>query len=158
KLRLRAQGKSGADTSTKLIAIENYAISPVIFKTARRRIKMTPSAKTSVSLSLENLVEYTDWERGSWLAFFGKHGSQVLEISAGPNGDGRFHTIGDLVKHIFSAEKRYVERLLSQPLTDASTIPSADIDALFAFAQKSRTEFKQLLETFPAQDWDTPHE
>lgn len=119
---------------------------------------MTPAAQASVSLSLEHLLEYTEWERGLWLAFFRKHGSQVLEMSAGPNGDGRFQTIGDLVKHIFSAEKRYVERLLSQPLTDASAIPSGDLDALFEFSRKSRKEFENLLASFPPRDWDSPRE
>ena len=119
---------------------------------------MTPAAQTSLRLSLASLLEYTDWERGLWQDFFRKHDSQVLEISAGPNGDGRFQTIGDLVKHVFSAEKRYVERLLSQPLTDASSIPSGDIGVLFQFGQKSRAEFKELLETFPPQDWDSPRE
>ncbi len=119
---------------------------------------MTPAAQTSVSLNLENLLEYTGWERASWLGFFRKHGSQLLEITAGPNGDGRFQSIGDLVKHIFSAEKRYVERLLGQSLTDASSIPSGDLDALFEFSRKSRKEFEDLLAAFPAQDWDSPRE
>jgi len=90
-----------------------------------------------IGLSLDDLMEYTDWERGKWHEWLRRHGDQVLAISAGPHGDGRFQSVGDLVKHIFSAEKRYVERLLNRPLTDPASIPSGTIEALFQFSQKA---------------------
>jgi uncharacterized damage-inducible protein DinB len=62
-------------------------------------------------LSLSSLMEYTDWERHKWHEWMRKHGAEVLKTSAGPNGDGRFTIVGDLVKHMFSAEKRYIDRL-----------------------------------------------
>jgi len=65
-----------------------------------------------MDLSLNHLLDYTEWQRKKWHDSLRKHGEQVLRISAGPNGDGRFEVIGDLIRHIFSAEKRYVERLL----------------------------------------------
>ena len=76
-----------------------------------------------LTLALDDLLEYTDWERGKWRERLLRQGDQVLEISAGAHGDGRFKSVGDLVKHIFSAEKRYVERLYGRPLTDPATIP-----------------------------------
>src|SRR2546426_136865 len=90
-------------------------------------------------LSLNDLLNYTEWERQRWRAWFGKHGNPPLRISAGPHGDGRFESIGHLVRHIFSAEKRYVERLSDRPLTDPAAIPVDDIDALFQFGQQSRS-------------------
>ena len=111
-----------------------------------------------VTLSLNDLVEYTDWERQKWHSFLQQHGNESLDISSGPHGDGRFARIGDVIKHIFTAEKRYVERLWSQPLTDAATVPSDDIELLFQFSQQGRKEFKHLLEPFPAQEWDTQRE
>ena len=51
-------------------------------------------------LRIEELIEYTDWERGKWREFFQTHGDQVLKIGAGANGDGRFQSVGDLVAHI----------------------------------------------------------
>ena len=71
-----------------------------------------------VHLSLSDLLDYTDWERQKWHAWFLQHGADVLKISAGPHGDGRFGAVGELVRHIFSAEKRYVERLSDRSLTD----------------------------------------
>lgn len=82
-------------------------------------------------VSLAVLLDYTDWERNKWRSWFGRHGADPLKIGVGPHGDGRFTTVGDLVRHIFSAEKRYVERLSGRPLTDPAALPAGDPDALF---------------------------
>jgi uncharacterized damage-inducible protein DinB len=110
------------------------------------------------SVSLTDLLEYTDWERQKWCDWLRHHGAQVLEISAGPHGDGRFQNVREVVRHIFSAEKRYVDRLSGRPLTDTASIPTDNIETLFQFGQQSRNELKELVETFPAQDWDAPKE
>ena len=112
----------------------------------------------SVDLSLNDLMEYTDWERRKWHVWLLQHGEQVLEIGAGPHGDGRFESVGELVRHIFSAEKRYVERLTGRPLTDTASIPKDNIESLFQFSQQSRKELKELVETFPTMEWDAPRE
>ena len=54
------------------------------------------------------LIGYTDWERQKWHDWL-EHQSEALKTSMGPHGDDQ--TVGDVVKHIFSAEKRYIERL-----------------------------------------------
>jgi hypothetical protein len=79
-----------------------------------------------LAVDLTDLISYTSWQRGKWHALLRQH-EDVLRSSAGPNGDGRFTTIGDLVKHIFFAEKRYVDRLSNRPLTDPASIPSDDV-------------------------------
>jgi uncharacterized damage-inducible protein DinB len=112
----------------------------------------------SVNLSLNDLMEYTDWERQKWYDWLQQHGDQVLKIDAGPHGDGRFQSVGQLVRHIFSAEKRYVERLSGRSLTDPASIPTDNIEGLFQFSRQSRKELRQLVETFPAQQWDAPQE
>ena len=96
------------------------------------------------SLSLSELIEYTDWERGKWHDWIRQRGDDVLATSAGPHGDGRFQTIGDLVRHIFSAEKRYIDRLSNRPLTDAGSIPNGSVEALFQFAGQSRTDLEEF--------------
>ena len=111
-----------------------------------------------LTLSLNDLLDYTDWERQQWYAWLRKHGEQGLEISVGPHGDGRLDRVGDVIRHIFSAEKRYVERLWGEVLTDTASVPNNDIEALVRFGQQSRKELRQLLETFPAQEWDVPRE
>jgi len=110
-----------------------------------------------IHLSLNDLIDYTDWERRLRYDWLRQHGNEVLKISAGPHGDGRFESAGDLVRHIFSAEKRYVERLSGRPLTDTASIPNDDIEALFQFGRQSRNELKAFVETY-SDDRDAPKE
>ena len=107
-------------------------------------------------LTITDLMQYTEWERGKWFDWLRQHGDQVLDISAGPHGDGRFQSAGELVRHIFSAEKRYVERLSGRPLTDTASLPKDNIEALFQFGQQSRNDLRELVGTFPAAEWDAP--
>jgi uncharacterized damage-inducible protein DinB len=99
------------------------------------------------------LMAYTDWERQKWHEWLGRHG-EGLKTSVGPHGDNRFQTVGDVVKHIFSAETRYVERLSEKPLTDTASLPSDDLEALFEFGQKSREALAEFIGTFPIEQWN----
>lgn len=102
---------------------------------------------------MTDLMEYTDWERQMWHDWLLQH-AEALQISAGPHGDGRFATVGELIRHIFSAEKRYVERLAHQQLSDTSSIPTDKIDALLEFGRQSRKGLRELAERLPKENWD----
>ena len=110
-----------------------------------------------VNLSLTDLMVYTDWERQKRYEWMRNQSDQILKLSAGPNGD-RFETVGDLIKHIFSAEKRYVERLSARPMTDTTSLPNDNIEALFEFGRESRKSLREFIDTFPADKWDVPQE
>ncbi len=110
-----------------------------------------------LAINLTDLIVYTDWQRGKWHAFLRQH-KDALQSSAGPNGDGRFTTIGDLIKHIFSAEKRYVDRLSNRPLTDPASIPNDDVEGLFGFGRQSRHDLMEFLDSFPVTEWDIAQE
>jgi uncharacterized damage-inducible protein DinB len=107
-----------------------------------------------VSLSLEDLMEYTEWEREKWREFLGGQGDQALKISAGANGDGRLQTVGDVIRHIFSAEARYIDRLSERELTDTSAVPNDSVNGLFEFGARSRARLREFVDTFPAERWD----
>ena len=110
-------------------------------------------------LNYDHLLEYTDWQRESWHAWFTRQGAGALAVSIGPHGDGRMNTVGEIVRHIFSAEKRYIERLNDQPLTEASALPAADdIDALFAFGRDSRAALRSFIAALPADQLDVSRE
>jgi len=57
--------------------------------------------------------------------------------------------VGDLVRHIFSAEKRYVDRLSGRPLTDPTAIPTGNVEALFHFGQQSRIDLCEYIANPP---------
>ena len=109
-------------------------------------------------LNYDHLLEYTDWQREGWNEWFARHGKRALAISAGPHGDGRFTTVGEVVRHIFSAETRYIERMKDQPLSDTSLIPSDDVDALFAFGRHSRAALLDFVATLSPRDLDVARE
>ncbi len=111
----------------------------------------------SVSLDLTVLLDYTDWERGTWRSWFGQH-PHALTISTGLHGDGRFEALGHVVRHVFSAEQRYVERLVGRPLSDTSTIAVDRVDTLFEFGRQSRAAFREFIAVFPPTDWDAPRD
>jgi len=112
----------------------------------------------AMTVGMADLMEYTDWERQKWKAWLTTRGDSVLGLNAGPHGDGRFDHVGDLIKHIFSAEKRYVDRLSDRPLTDPATIPADRIEALFGFGQRSREDLRSFIDALPESEWDVAHE
>ncbi len=110
------------------------------------------------TFEFDHLLAYTDWERAQWHAWFREQGPATLAIDLGPNRDGRVNTIGELVRHIFSAEQRYVQRVRQEPLTDPATLPADDVEALFAFGRQSRGAMRELLASFPTDRWDVPQQ
>jgi uncharacterized damage-inducible protein DinB len=105
----------------------------------------------------DDLMEYTAWQREMWRIWLQAH-PEALTLSAGPNGDGRFTTVGDLVKHVFGAEIRYTQRLKGEPLADLAKVPSDDVEALFKAGNEGRLALKELIANYPQAEWDTPRE
>lgn len=112
----------------------------------------------TTDIRLETLLGYTDWERELWHAWFLKEGTSALAVPLGPHGDGRMQTVGELVRHIFTAELRYVERIRGLPLTEQNAVAADDPAALFAFAARGRAAFRALVAELPAERWDRPQE
>lgn len=106
------------------------------------------------SLTFTDLMDYTDWERRKWHGWLSQHGDQAPKIGAGPHGDGRFSTLGDVIRHIFSAEKRYIDRLSDRPITDPAAIPADNAGTLFAFGAQSRRDLKNRIDILPAPAWN----
>ena len=73
-------------------------------------------------LNVDTLLDYTAWERERWLNLFRSHKDSALSVNLAPHGDARFQVVGHIVRHVFSAEKRYVDRISSRSLTDTSTL------------------------------------
>jgi uncharacterized damage-inducible protein DinB len=110
------------------------------------------------SVSLSELMEFTQWERCQWRERLSAHGDAALGTSVGPHGDGRIATVGELIKHIFIAEKHHVDRLSNRPITDVSRIPGDTVDKLFAFGERTRRDLAVFVAAEPADDWDVPRE
>jgi uncharacterized damage-inducible protein DinB len=111
-----------------------------------------------IVFTIDDLLAYSDWERTQWHGWFREQGTGALAVGLGANNAGRVQNIGELVRHIFSAEMRYVERCLQVALTETSTIPVDDVDALFAFGAESRRALRELLASFPDAEWEARRE
>ena len=109
-------------------------------------------------LNYDHLLEYTDWQRDSWQKWFTRQRGRALAVSTGPNGDGRLNTVGEVVRHIFSAETRYVERMKDQPLSDTSLVSPEDVVALFDFGRASRSALRSFIATLPSDRLDAPRD
>lgn len=112
----------------------------------------------SFASEIDFLLEYTDWDRKVWAAYFHAQGPDVFALDLGDHADGRIKTIGELVRHIFAAEQRYVERIKGVPLTEGNDIPTNNVDALFEFGATSRANMRYLLLKLPEQALDKPQE
>jgi uncharacterized damage-inducible protein DinB len=108
-------------------------------------------------LSFDDLVDYTEWQRVKWRAWF-RDTPEALALSTGGHGDGRFMTVGEVVKHIFGAELRYVQRLEGQPLSDLAGVPADRVDELFSKGDETRQRLKQLLATMGEEEWEVPRQ
>jgi uncharacterized damage-inducible protein DinB len=115
------------------------------------------------AVSFDELIEFTNYERGEWLAWFSGPSSSGgaaarLSISTGPHTTGSIRTIGALILHIFIAEKHHVDRLARRPLTDPPPNAATDVDALFDFGLHSRRALVAYVESEPESGWDGPLE
>ena len=110
-----------------------------------------------LGLSFDDLVDYTEWQRGKWRAWFRDH-PEALALSIGDHGDGRFRTVGEVIKHIFGAELRYVQRLEAEPLSDLAEVPADQVDELFSKGDETRRRLKQLLATMSGDQWEVPRQ
>lgn len=104
------------------------------------------------------LLDYTEWDRAQWEAWFRSQGADTLLVGLGANTDGRIANVGELVRHIFSAEQRYVDRIQERPITDTSTVPADNVERLFDFGRQTRQHLRELMDSFPAERWDQPRE
>ena len=112
----------------------------------------------SLSLDVRDLIGYTTWQRAIWRAWFDQNGPAPLAVTTGDHGDGRFATIGGLIRHIFSSELRYAQRIAGVTLTDTTVVGIDDPDALFLLGAMARTSFIGVVETLPSAEWTIPLE
>lgn len=112
----------------------------------------------SLTLDVRDLVGYTTWQRAIWRTWFAKTGPAPLAVTTGDHGDGRFTTVGGLIRHIFSSELRYAQRIAGVPLSDTSVVAIDDPTALFLLGTVGRASFIGVIETLPSDQWAIPLE
>ena len=97
----------------------------------------------SLSLTFDELLRYTNGEREKWRGWFVGH-ADALEASV--QSGGRFPTVGKLIDHIFLVERRHLQRLLDEPLTNSTGLTGNNASPLFDYGASVRRELEQYVQ------------
>lgn len=106
----------------------------------------------SLTLPIEGLVGYSDYERAKWRGWVAADASRLaIPFQAG----GRFPTIGSMFDHVFLVERRHLSRLQGATPPDTSGVAAGDGPALFAYADLVRADFRGYIADLSNADADT---
>ena len=97
----------------------------------------------SLSLTYDELLRYTNGEREKWRRWFGGH-ADALEAPVQPGA--RFATVGKLIDHIFLVERRQLQRLLGEPLSELTGLTGNNAPPLFDYGASVRRELEQYVQ------------
>jgi uncharacterized damage-inducible protein DinB len=100
----------------------------------------------SLAMTFEELLRYTNAEREKWRAWLVLHPA-AIDAPAQPGA--RFLTVGKLIDHIFLAERRNLQRLTGEPLSESTGLTGSNAPPLFDYGASVRRELGQF-----AQDLD----
>jgi uncharacterized damage-inducible protein DinB len=95
-----------------------------------------------LTLSYDELLRYTLDERDKWRRFFVTH-PEAMETPLHPAGG--FATVGKLIDHIFLVERRHLQRLRGEPLTDRTGLTGNNAPPLFDYGASVRRELEQYV-------------
>ncbi len=94
-------------------------------------------------LTFDELLRYTNGEREKWRGWFGGH-ADALEAPV--QSGGRFPTVGKLIDHIFLVERRHLQRLLDEPLSEHTGLTGNNASPLFDYGASVRRELEQYVQ------------
>lgn len=106
-----------------------------------------------MDVKIQELMEYTQWERKWWQDWFEATGNNALEISTGGE---RHKTVADLIQHIFGTETRYIQRMTGQQITPLNQIPKETAEELFDFGADGRSALLDYVQN--VKDWNRTFE
>ena len=112
-----------------------------------------------ISVELERLLAYSDYERAKWKAWVSSDPARLaLRFQPG----ARFPTIGSLLEHVFFVERRHLSRLEGAVPPTESGVTPGDGRALFEYADLVRADLRKYLEDMDELEadhlltWTTP--
>ena len=95
-----------------------------------------------LELAYDELLRYTNDERGKWRRWFVEH-PEAMEARLQP-GD-RFATVGKLIDHIFLVERRHLQRLTNDTLSNSTGLTGNNAPPLFDYGASVRRELEQFV-------------
>jgi uncharacterized damage-inducible protein DinB len=95
-----------------------------------------------MDLTYVELLRYTDDERQKWRRFLASHPDA---IDAPIQPAGAFSTVGKLIDHIFLVERRHVQRLRGETLSNQTGLTGNNAAPLFDYGASVRRELEQYV-------------
>jgi uncharacterized damage-inducible protein DinB len=105
-----------------------------------------------LAITFEELLRYTNGERDKWRAWLSDH---TAAIDAPLQPGGRLPTVGRLIDHIFLVERRHLQRLTAQPLSDSTGLTGNNAPPLFDYGASVRRELEQFVADLGDDEADT---
>ncbi|MGB2717873.1 MAG: DinB family protein [Vicinamibacterales bacterium] len=98
----------------------------------------------ALTIAYDELLRYTNAERDKWRTWFGLH-PQAMEAAVQPGG--RFPTVGKLIDHIFLVERRHLQRITGDRLSQETGLSGSNASPLFDYGASVRRELEHLART-----------
>jgi uncharacterized damage-inducible protein DinB len=103
----------------------------------------------SVTLKLDDLLAYSDYERAKWRVWLEANPERLdIPLQIG----GRFPTAFALLDHLFLVERRHLARLEGGTPPEATGVPRGDISTLFEYGELVRNDLKRYLQDLTDED------
>jgi uncharacterized damage-inducible protein DinB len=103
----------------------------------------------SIGISLEELLAWNDHAAGHWYEHLDTNRA-LLEAKCDVAGTAN---VQEFVRHIWSAELRWGQRLAALPVMSREAAPSGPLDTLFNLHRQAMEIFRNLIDA-PARDWN----
>ena len=98
----------------------------------------------SVAITYDELLRYTTAERDKWRSWLVQH-PQAMEAPVQPGA--RFSTVGKLIDHIFLVERRHLQRLTGDRLSQETGLSGSNASPLFDYGASVRRELEHYART-----------
>ena len=108
-----------------------------------------------LAITFHELVRYTNIERDKWRHWFFSH-AEAVDAPVQPAG--RLPTVGKLIDHIFLVERRHLQRLTSQPVSNTTGLTGNNAAPLFDYGASVRRELEQYVADLSEDEIDTVRE
>ena len=95
-----------------------------------------------LAITFDELLRYTNAEREKWRQWLIGHAA-ALEAPVQPGG--RLPTVGKLIDHIFLVERRHLQRLTSQRLSETTGLTGNNASPLFDYGASVRRELEKYV-------------
>ena len=106
----------------------------------------------TLAITFDEMLRYTNGERDKWRTWLSDH-SAALDAAVQPGG--RLPTVGKLIDHIFLVERRHLQRLTAQRLSESTGLTGNNVAPLFDYGASVRRELEQFVADLGDDDADT---